>query len=109
MQYQPIENTQKISKIVMKPWTIFKCQLGQDWFKNDLVIEFEPDKYYPDYMDVVNYIMTEIDGKEMNIEDMLDILYGWLMDTYSPKSLSITDNVVDSKTHFDVTVIKDKR
>lgn len=108
MEYTKIENTQNISKIIMKPWTIFKCQIGQDWFKNNLTIEFVPDKCYPDYMDVVEYMKDEIDGAEMNIEDMLDKVYTWLNETYSPKSLKITDTVIGSKTHFDVTVIKEK-
>lgn len=107
MGYTKIENTQNISKIIMKPSTIFKCQLGQDWFKNDLKIEFEPNKFYPDYMDVAEYIMNELDGSEMNIEDMLNELYNFLLVTYEPKYLKITDTVTDSKTHFDVAVIKE--
>lgn len=107
MIYTKIKNTQKISKIVMKPWTIFKCQIGQDWFKNDLEIEFFPNEFYPDYMDIVKYIQTELDGSEMNIEDMLEKLYNFLVVTYEPTYLRITDNVIDSKTHFNVTVVKD--
>ena len=102
-----IENTQNISKIMMRPWTIFKCQSGQDWFKNDWEIEFIPDKFYPDYMDIVKYIQTELDGSEMNIEDMLQSLYIFLFVEYKPKYIKITDTVVESKTHFSVTVIKE--
>lgn len=102
-----IENTQNISKIIMRPWTIFKCQIGQDWFKNDLEIEFVPNKYYPDYMDIVEYIKNNLDGSEMNIEDMLESLYIFLFVEYDPTYVKITDNVFESKTHFSVTVIKE--
>lgn len=101
-----IENKQNIRQIIMKPIAYTKCVIGQDWYKNELEILFIPDNCYPDYMDVNEWIMTNIDGNELNIEDVIDIIYNFLLETYHPKELHITDNIVGCKTHFDVIVKK---
>lgn len=100
------DNTQKITEIVMKPTACTFCKLGQDWYNNNLEITFTPDKYYPDYMDVQKYIMDEIDGHEMNIEDVVENVYSY-MQIYEPKTLKVVDHVHGCKTHFDVDVTKE--
>jgi hypothetical protein len=50
--------------------------------------------------------MKEIDGKELNIEDVVDIIYNMLQSNYKPKSLTVTDYIENCKTHFDVVVTK---
>lgn len=101
-----IKNTQGISKIIMKPVAYTKCVIGQDWYKNELEIIFVPDNYYPDYMDVNKWIMTNIDGKELNIEDVIDRIYNFLIDEYNPESLTVKNSITGCKTHFDVIVEK---
>lgn len=101
-----ISNTQSIKEIVMKPTAYTKCVIGQDWYKNKLEITFIPKLYYPDYMEVNAWIMENIDGKELNIEDVVAKIYAFLMDNYSPTALQVVDNIEDCKTHFDVTVMK---
>lgn len=101
-----IDNSQKIDCIIMKPRIIVKCKLGQDWYTNDLEIYFVPDLYYPDYIEVESYIMRELDGSELNIEEVVAILYDKIMQEFSPKKLRIVDNVCSPKTHFSVSVIK---
>ena len=101
-----IPNSQGINCIIMRPKVIAKCKLGQDWFMNDLEIRFIPDSCYPDYMEIESYIMTKIDGKELNIEEVVEILYDMLMDEYSPKNLQVVNNVHSAKTHFSVSVVK---
>lgn len=99
-----LENIELIKCIVMKPTACVKCQIGQDWFQCDFEVRFVPDKYYPDYMEVQDFIMQEIDGKELNIEQAVKILYDYLI-KYEPKELIITNHVCGCKTHFDVDVI----
>ena len=101
-----IENTQGIDRIVMRPKACCKCVIGNDWYINDFTIEFIPDKVYPDYMDVNAWIMENIDGHALNIEDAVKRLYNHLEGGYSPKKLSVTTDVKGAKTHFDVTVTK---
>lgn len=101
-----IENKQNISKIIMKPTAYTKCVIGQDWYKNEFDIEFIPGDYYPDYMDVNSYIMQEIDGAELNIEDAVEKIYDFLRENYEPQVLVITDHIEGCKTHFDVDVVK---
>lgn len=101
-----IENTQKIKKIIMKPTAITKCEIGQDWYQNCFEIVFIPNESYPDYMQVEAWIMQNIDGKELNIEDAVNNIYRYLYDVYSPKELHVIDKVVGNKVHFDVIVEK---
>lgn len=103
---QEIKNTQGINNIKMKPIAFTKCAIGQDWYENKLEIDFEPDECYPDYMEVNDFIMKEIDGKELNIEDVVDMIYNMLQSNYKPKSLTVTDYIENCKTHFNVTVTK---
>lgn len=97
-------NIENVKKIVMRPVAYTKCKIGQDWFINRFEIEFYPDKYYPDYMEVNSYINKEIEGKEFNIEQAAKKLHLFLLQ-YDPKKVIITDHIRDCKTHFDVDVI----
>ena len=101
-----IENTQGIDEIIMRPRACCKCVIGEDWYINEFKITFVPDGCYPDYMDVNKWIMGNVDGKALNIEDAVKILYDHLMQEYHPKRLEISTDVKGAKTHFDVTVIK---
>lgn len=101
-----IKNEEKIKKITMMPTVITKCRIGQDWFKNKLEIVFYPNRYYPDYMEVEDWLMKNIDGKELNIEGVIDEVYKYFIDTYDPKEIHITDIVRGNKVHFDVIVEK---
>lgn len=102
-----LENTQRISKIIMMPNAFTKCAIGQDWYENHFEIEFMPDDCYPDYMQVNEFIMKEVDGREFNIEDAVKAVYEFLWVTYSPKSLKVVDHIRNCRTHFDVDVVKE--
>lgn len=106
MEYIKLKNKERIDYITMLPTAITKCQIGQDWYKHEFVIDFTPDEYYPDYMQVEKFIMDEIDGKELNIEQAVDILYKFLKETYHPSELKINDHIRGNKVHFDVIVCK---
>ena len=106
MQIVKIPNEQKILRIKMMPVAYTKCEIGQDWYKNELEIHFWADDCYPDYMEVNEWIMKEIDGKTLNIEDVVEMVYDFLKENYSPLFLEVHDHVRGCKTHFDVEVIK---
>ena len=101
-----IDNKQNINMIVMKPDAYCRCELGGDFYKNSLEISFLPDKCYPDYTEVQEWIMQNIDGKTMNIEDVVEVIYNFIMDTYQPIDLEIRNEVTGCRTHFDVIVTK---
>lgn len=101
-----IENKQGINRIIMKPDAYCRCEIGGDFYKNNLEISFLPDKHYPDYTEVQNWIMQNVDGKTLNIEDVVNNIYNFLMGTYQPIDLEIKDEVTGCRTHFDVIVIK---
>lgn len=101
-----IENKQNINLIIMKPDAYCRCELGGDFYKNSLEINFLPDKCYPDYTEVQEWIMQNIDGMTLNIEDVVSKVYDFLMDTYQPLEVEIRNEVTGCRTHFDVTVIK---
>lgn len=102
-----IENNQNISEIIMYPTAITKCAIGQDWYQNEFEIHFEPNRCYPDYMEVQAYIMKEVDGQELNIEEAVEKIYDYLTSEYDPYCLKVIDRVHGNKVHFDVCVIKE--
>lgn len=104
---EKLKNTQGIKTIIMKPTAYTKCQIGQDWYRNELEIEMIPGECYPDYMQINEFVMTQVDGKELNIEDVVDILYGLIQREFHPEYLKVTDYIKGCKTHFDVVVIKE--
>ena len=101
-----IKNIEQVKRITMKPTAITKCAIGQDWYKHELVITFVPSHCYPDYMQVEEWIMNEIDGKELNIEEVVDKVYNKLTIEYEPEELHIKDFIYGNKVHFDVVVEK---
>ena len=101
-----LKNTQNISLIIMKPVAQTKCKIGQDWYTNELEISFAPADSYPDYMQVNEWIAKNIDGRELNIEDVVNMLYEMLEQNFHPVHLSVTNNIKNCKTHFDVIVVK---
>lgn len=101
-----IKNSEHIKEIVMKPKAVSKCKIGQDWYKHEFNIIFQPSATYPDYMTFNDWIKKEIDGRELNIEEAVEMVYNYLNIKYNPEFLQVEDNITDCKTHFDVTVIK---
>lgn len=100
-----ILNSQEIRSIKMSPVAQTQCELGGDWYTNKLEITIKPKEFYPDYTEVQEAIMEKIDGKKLNIEDVVQIVYD-LMTFYSPLSIHVKDTVEDCKTHMNVTVEK---
>lgn len=104
---QVIKNSENISKIVMHPFAECLCAIGKDWYHIDFDVQFIPDEYYPDYMEVSAFISEYISGKELNIEEAVDSLGHMLNDTYKPTSLIVKGKVDKVVTHFPVEVIKE--
>lgn len=102
-----IKNTQKITHIKMNPIAFAKCEIGGDWYKNELEIDFVPEECYPDYTYVQEWIMTNIDGKTLNIEDVVERVYNFVKETYAPARLKVIDTVNGCRTHFNVIVTKE--
>ena len=100
-----LDNKEKIKRIIMKPQATCFCQIGKDWYLNKFEIEFRPDKYYPDYMEVEKWINENIEGKELNIEHAVNLIHTHLM-FYEPFSVIVKSIVEDCKTHFNVIVEK---
>lgn len=101
-----IENREKIISIEMYPTAICRCKIGRDLYTNKFKIIFAPDRVYPDYMDVDAWILNNIDGKDLNIEEAVNLLYEYLQSEYQPAALTVETSVDDAKTHFPVKVTK---
>lgn len=99
-----IKNDEEVSFITMKPTACVKCAIGQDWYQCNFEAMFQPDEFYPDYMQVCNFVRKEIDGKELNIEQAAKLLYDFLKREYKPLGLCVVNHVTGCKTHFDVDV-----
>lgn len=98
-----IKNNENVTEIVMKPTAYTKCKIGQDWYRCEFDVVFIPGDCYPDYMEVNSFIMQNIDGHELNIEEAARMLYDMLK-KYNPRGLRVTNYIRDCKTHFDVDV-----
>lgn len=103
MYMDKIENKEGVALIVMRPTAFTKCKIGQDWYKCEFTVFFTPGMCYPDYMEVNTYIMENIDGKELNIEEAARMLYDFLR-LYEPKALKVENHISGCKTHFDVDI-----
>lgn len=101
-----IKNTQNIEKITMHPTAYTICELGGDHYLNELEIIFFPNEYYPDYTEIQEWAMKNIDGKVMNIEDVVEAFHKFLSETYEPHQVRVIDRVRNCRTHFDVEVEK---
>lgn len=101
-----IKNTQNIEHISMFPVAYTKCVIGQDWYKNEIEISIIPSDCYPDYMEIDEWIMKEIDGQELNIEDVVAIIYEKIETEFHPHHINVVDHIKGCKTHFNVTVSK---
>lgn len=97
-------NIERVTRIVMHPTAFVKCQIGQDWYKCEFEVELVPSGYYPDYMEVASFVQSNIDGKELNIEQAAKVLRDFLKENYEPKALSVCNHIRGCKTHFDVDV-----
>lgn len=102
-----IQNKERISAIVMKPFAECLCAIGRDWYHIQFEVTFFPDDYYPDYMTISQFISQNINGHEMNIETAIDTLGQMLMTKYKPKNLTVKGIVDKVITHFPVEVIKE--
>ena len=103
MDISPIRNRENVISITMKPTACVKCAIGKDWYNCKFEVIFGPNEFYPDYMEVGDFVRHNIDGKEMNIEEAAKALYDFLLQ-YEPERLAVTAHVSDCKTHFDVDV-----
>lgn len=102
---QKLENKEQITKIEMFPIAHCLCVIGKDWYTINFTVTFEPLESYPDYMFVKDYITKEIEGKELNIEQAVNILYEYLK-RYNPLKLTVSADVKDASSHFPVKVTK---
>lgn len=98
-----IPNNENVKTITMRPTAYTKCELGQDWYANNLEIIFVPDTCYPDYTEVQAWIMGHIDGKTLNIEAVAQLVKERL-EQYDPKEVTVKNHISGCKTHFDVVV-----
>lgn len=101
-----LPNTQRITSITMNPKAYAICDIGGDMYCSDLTIYFTPHDCYPDYMEVADWIAKNIDGTRLNIEDVVEKVYNFLMEEYKPLELEVVNNIMGCRTHFDVTVSK---
>lgn len=100
-----LENKENVREIIMYPTAYTKCQIGQDWFMNRFEVHFFPNKCYPDYMEVANFIQENIEGKELNIEQAAEVIRNFLESEYNPKKVTVINHIRECRTHFDVDVI----
>ena len=103
-----IKNNEKVKWIIMKPTACIKCEIGQDWYLSEFEISFAVNECYPDYIEIQNWIMENIDGQELNIEKANILIYEMLKNEYDPDYLQIKNRVKGNKVHFDVEVITEE-
>lgn len=100
-----VENNYGIDKIVIHPEAKCFCPLGADWYTNHFEVTIGPDQKIPDYCALDVYIAENINGKELIIEEAVDLLYQHIVSIYQPRSCRIVSHVNDAG-HSDVSVFK---
>lgn len=99
-------NKEKINTIVMKPKAICFCPLGNDWYTNEFTATMTVGDEYPDYCHIERFLNEEIRGKNLIIEQAVNLLYEHIMENYHPVNLEVRSDVNDVTSHSPVTVIK---
>ena len=102
------KNEQKITKIVMHGVSHNFCPLGQANYTNRFTMEFYPDDLIADYLEVEEFIKSEINDKDLIIEDAISLLFNYLVETFEPKGLKVSSLVLDAK-HPEVLVERGER
>lgn len=118
------ENSQGITKIVFEPKTTHNfCPLGQLYcdelaekgspkmlphYTNHFRITFIPRKLICDYIDVEKWIASNINDKNLIIEDAVSMVYDYVMNTYNPSYLKV-ETYVDDAMHGAVTVERESK
>lgn len=102
-----VKNKENVSCIIMKPFAECKCGIGKDWYHIKYEITFIPKDVYPDYITVSKFISENISGKELNIEQAVEVVGNMLWKKYNPADLYVRGIVEDVVTHFPVEVIKE--
>lgn len=95
------KNDYNITKIKMNKKIHNLCTIGQDWFTNDIEIEFIPKDIIPDYIEIDKAIQ-DLEAKELVIEEVVNNILNELK-KYEPSYIRVTSKVNDA-THLPVEV-----
>lgn len=98
-----IENMQAIALIKANKTICLFCPLGEDFYTAHILIEFLPNEYYMDYIDLDKFLVG-LSGKSLTIEDACEKIYKELQ-RYNPHKARVTIDAA-SNTHLNVTVTK---
>lgn len=101
------DNSQEITKIILKPKATCYCPLGDDWYTNEFEITMYPVDYYPDYCDVEKWLNENVRDKSLIIEDAVKLVYDYINETYEPCSLRVISYVNNVESHSPVIVTKE--
>ena len=98
-----INNTQSITVIEANKRISLYCPIGKDYYTADIHIEFLPNAFYMDYIDL-DVFLNKMSGLSLTIEDACNEIYNELQ-RYIPKKASVTIEAY-SNTHLNVKVTK---
>lgn len=99
------EHAQGISSAVFTKTITVYCPLGKDFYTAELTVDFRPDSWMMDYIDVENFIET-LQGSTNIIEDVVAKVHEHLTNEYHPKYVKVVCNATNAK-HFPVIVTKE--
>lgn len=99
-------NTQGITYITFTQNIQCFCPLGNDWYTNQVTVEFVPSSIIPDYCEIDDFTRS-LGGEHLIIEDVVERIYTYMENNYKPNNLYVKSYVCDAK-HMPVTVIKEK-
>lgn len=98
-------NTQKITSITFTQNIQCFCPLGNDWYTNQITVDFAPSSIIPDYCEIDEFTRG-LAGEELIIEDVVEQIYTYMKNNYKPTKLCVRSYVNDAK-HMPVTVVKE--
>lgn len=98
-----IENAQKVNLIESDKQICLYCPIGKDYYTAVVNIEFVPNGYYMDYIDLDRYL-NRLSGLSLTIEDAARDIYDELQ-IYKPLKTKVTIEAF-SNTHLHVKVTK---
>lgn len=99
------KHTQGISKCTFYKTITVYCPLGKDYYTAFLTVDFYPNEWMMDYMDVEAFI-DGLQGTHNIIEDLVAKIHDHLRTEYEPKHVKVVCDATNAK-HFPVQVTKE--
>lgn len=100
-----VENKYKVHRLEYNASAFVFCPLGKDWGRVEIKAEIYPAAWLPDYVDVDNFIVENLEGSTHITEEVGYLVFDFLVKMLEPVDLRVTVHSVNDSMHSCYTTI----